>query len=159
LVLGLALLIAGLGLGFGHQQQTTNSTSAMTRLFATHGSSAAFFACILLELALAITDLGLALLLAFGAAGFPPQSASLAFDMVILFLWCQLQKVYFPTEEKRLMYQNSHQVLRSWWTRGITHGNASLLVPWVRATYFALVLLVVSLLRYCHHKIAKERAS
>jgi hypothetical protein len=32
-------------------------------------------------------------------------------------------------------------------------GNASL-VPWVRATIFALVLLVVSLLQYCH-KIAK----
>ena len=36
----------------------------MTMLFATHGSSAAFFACILLELALVITDLGLALLVA-----------------------------------------------------------------------------------------------
>ena len=90
MVLGLALLIAGLGLGFGHQQQTTNSTSAMTRLFATHGSSAAFFACILLELALVVTDLGVALLLAVGASGFPPQSAPLVFDMVILFLWCQL---------------------------------------------------------------------
>jgi hypothetical protein len=32
-------------------------------------------------------------------------------------------------------------------------GNASL-VPWVRATIFALVVLVVSLLQYCH-KVAK----
>ena len=56
----------------------------------THGSSDAFFACILLELALAITDLGLALLLVVGTAGFPPQSASLVLDMVVLFLWCQL---------------------------------------------------------------------
>jgi hypothetical protein len=32
-------------------------------------------------------------------------------------------------------------------------GNASL-VPWVRATIFALVELVVSLLQYCH-KVAK----
>ena len=62
----------------------------MTMLFATHGSSAAFFACILLELALVITDLGLALLLVVGTAGFPPQSASLVLDMVVLFLWCQL---------------------------------------------------------------------
>jgi hypothetical protein len=56
----------------------------------THGSFDAFFACILLELALVVTDLGVALLLAVGASGFPPQSAPLVFDMVILFLWCQL---------------------------------------------------------------------
>ena len=36
------------------------------------------------------------------------------------------------------------------------HGNASL-VPRVQATIFALALLV-SLLQYCHHQIAKERA-
>jgi hypothetical protein len=95
----------------------------MTMLFATHGSSAAFFACILLELALVITDLVVALLVA---------------------------GLEFMTH-----FDILHLTFMVGWTRGITHAS---LVLRARATIFALVLLV-SHLQCCHHKIAKEWAS